>query len=300
MKKLFNNYPLVVDKYLAKILGLNEAIVLQQINYWLKINKENNNNFHDGRYWTYNTIDKWQEEFPFWSKDTVKRIFNKLRKMDILLTGNYNKLKVDRTLWYSIDYEELGNQLEEAGYPFEETEVSKEENITDALDENAQIQKVNINSPIPETSTEINTENNIQSISQPEEKKKTNKRLTDRSIEYTNFDEKYEMIISNCYIDSLDETYRLAVTHAIRLLLLDIESNSKVKIGDNYIPSSIVYKDLEKLDYFTLEYAINKFKKISRSVNIRNTIGYLKTCIYNSINEKKVEVDAKLRFEGIV
>ncbi len=27
--------------------------------------------------------------------------------MNILITGNFNKLKMDRTLWYTINYEEL-------------------------------------------------------------------------------------------------------------------------------------------------------------------------------------------------
>lgn len=300
MHKLFTNHPLVVDKYLAKILGLNEAIVLQQINYWLEINKKKNNNFHEGRYWTYNTISDWQEEFPFWSKDTVNRIFNKLRKMNILITGNYNKLKVDRTLWYSIDYEELDKQLTEAGYPFVEAEPAKNEDTSNAIDENEQIQQGNLNSAIPEISTEINTENINQSISQSQDKKEPEIRQFDGNNESINFEEKHQKIISNCYIDSLDEKYRLAVTHAIRLLLLDIESNSRVKIGDKLIPSSIVDKDIDKLDYLTLEYAIDKFKKISRDVNIRNTIGYLKTCIYNTVHEKGVEIDARLRYEGIV
>ncbi|MBS4539581.1 hypothetical protein GOQ27_13990 [Clostridium sp. D2Q-11] len=105
---------------------------------------------------------------------------------------------------------------------------------------------------------------------------------------------------TNCYIDSLDETYRDAVAHTIRLLLLDIEKEKRVKIGENYILSNIVEKDIRKLDHFTIKYAINKFKKISQSINIKNTISYLKTCIYNAINEKKIELDATLRYEGIV
>ena len=73
MNKLFSLHPLVVDKELARILGLNEALILQQVNYWIEINKKNKRSFHEGRYWTYNTINEWQEEFPFWSTSTVKR-----------------------------------------------------------------------------------------------------------------------------------------------------------------------------------------------------------------------------------
>ncbi len=40
MNKLFSLHPLVVDKDLARILGLNEALILQQVNYWIEINKK--------------------------------------------------------------------------------------------------------------------------------------------------------------------------------------------------------------------------------------------------------------------
>lgn len=46
MSKLFNTHPLVVDKQLATILGLNEALVLQHVNYWLEINKKKKRNYH--------------------------------------------------------------------------------------------------------------------------------------------------------------------------------------------------------------------------------------------------------------
>lgn len=290
MQNLFNSNPIVVNRDIAKVLGLNETIVLQQINYWLEVNKKKNNNFRDGKYWTYNTIEEWREEFPFWSKETVKRIFKKLREMKLLLIGNYNTMKMDRTLWYTIDYEELKKLLPNA----------KEQN--ESMEENK------ITSPIPEISTKNSTKNINKSISQSNtiviDKKEVNKekeeRQIDRNNNSNNFNYNFKKIISNCYIDDLDEAYRGAVIHAIKMLLLDIENNTRVKIGNTYIPSSIVKKDLEKLDYFTLEYAINKFKAISKNIKIKNPISYLRTCIYNSINEKKIEIDARLRYEGLV
>ncbi|WP_160197442.1 hypothetical protein [Senegalia massiliensis] len=50
------------------------------------------------------------------------------------------------------------------------------------------------------------------------------------------FNDNFKKIISNCYINYLDESYKRAVTHAIRMLLLDIENNNKVKIVNTYIP----------------------------------------------------------------
>lgn len=40
MSMLFDCHPLVVDKELATILGLNEALVLQQVHYWIEMNKK--------------------------------------------------------------------------------------------------------------------------------------------------------------------------------------------------------------------------------------------------------------------
>ncbi|HBQ26669.1 MAG TPA: hypothetical protein DD791_09790 [Syntrophomonas sp.] len=108
---LFNQVPLLVNVELACILGLNESIVLQQVHYWVEKNKKEGRNFKDGYVWTYNTYNDWQEQFPFWSDSTIKRIFSKLEKMGLLVSAKYNKKSFDRTKWYRIDYEILNDLL---------------------------------------------------------------------------------------------------------------------------------------------------------------------------------------------
>ena len=41
---LFDEQPIVANKTLAREIGLNEALILQQINYWIEINKKSGNN----------------------------------------------------------------------------------------------------------------------------------------------------------------------------------------------------------------------------------------------------------------
>ena len=109
-KLLINESPLQILPTLVEKVGLNEAIVLQQIQYWLAINEKSNKNdhFHDGRWWTYNTKKDWQRQFFWWSEATVKRILKSLREKGLLLaTSEYNKKGYDRTLWYTIDYDKL-------------------------------------------------------------------------------------------------------------------------------------------------------------------------------------------------
>lgn len=106
---LLDEQPLIILPQLATKIGLNNAIVLQQVHYWANINMKSHRNNHNGIYWVFNSYPDWQKNnFPFWSVQTVKRIFQKCEKDGFLTVGNFNKLSYDRTKWYSIDYETLG------------------------------------------------------------------------------------------------------------------------------------------------------------------------------------------------
>lgn len=96
------------NEEIACKIGLQEAIVLQQIEYWIKTNEKAEKNFHDDHYWTFNSLEDWARQFPFWSKKTTQRTLEKLREQKILITSNeYNRRQNDQTLWYRIDYEKL-------------------------------------------------------------------------------------------------------------------------------------------------------------------------------------------------
>jgi len=110
-KLLISESPIQLLPSLAVALGgVNEAIVLQQLHYWVS----RSNNVKDGRQWVYNSIREWAAQFPFWSEDTIKRTMRTLRDKGVVLTANYNELKVDRTLWYTIDYDALNALVQDA------------------------------------------------------------------------------------------------------------------------------------------------------------------------------------------
>ena len=107
---LFDERPLVILPSLAVALGdLDEAAILQQIHYWT----QKNMNVVDGYSWVYNSMDEWQKQFPWLSKRSLDRKFKKLKDKNLLIIGNYNKKKFDKTNWYRINYEEL-NKLSNA------------------------------------------------------------------------------------------------------------------------------------------------------------------------------------------
>ncbi len=108
-KILFDEHPLVIPVETAKRLGLEEAIILQQVHYWLqdKAKSKDPKFFHDGRYWVYNTYNDWKATFPFWSISTIRRKIGGLEKAGLLLSANYNESATVRMKWYSIDYDKL-------------------------------------------------------------------------------------------------------------------------------------------------------------------------------------------------
>ncbi|HBC8081553.1 TPA: DnaD domain protein [Staphylococcus aureus] len=119
-KLLIDDYPIQVLPKLAELIGLNEAIVLQQIHYWLNNSKHK----YDGKTWIFNSYPEWQKQFPFWSLITIKRTIYSLEKQNLLLIGNYNKAKFDKTKWYSINYQTIEGMIRPS-YQNDTTSVSK-------------------------------------------------------------------------------------------------------------------------------------------------------------------------------
>ncbi len=105
---LFDEKPIVISRELAKVIGLAESIIIQQLHYWIILNKKTNKNNYDGKHWVYRTYEDWQKnDFPFWSASTIKRIFQKIEKENLIITGNFNKKGYDKTKWYTINYEKI-------------------------------------------------------------------------------------------------------------------------------------------------------------------------------------------------
>lgn len=192
MNLLINEPPLQVLPTLAVAIGLNNSIVVQQVHYWLRVSK----NERDGHKWVYKTIDEWHEEFPFWSKRTLERVIQNLEDMKILAAGNYNKLKMDRTKWYRIDYEILNKHCNDAFRQngVMETDKMAEWNMSTCQNGNRQ-NGVNVSDkmtvPITREYTETTTENT-------QRKSNSRKRVYDESsVHYQLANRLYKKILGN-------------------------------------------------------------------------------------------------------
>ncbi|MDY7560191.1 hypothetical protein QN366_01475 [Pseudomonas sp. CCC3.2] len=154
MSLLFNFRPLVINPQLAERIGLNEAIVLQQLKYWL--NETESGVEHDGRRWVYNTVEQWQKQFPFWSPDTVKRALKSLQSQGLVSAEQLAKAKHDHTNHYSINYRS-GALIDQGNLPQSEEGNLPQSNGSDCPD------------LLTEITTKTTTENSSSNLTDPME-----------------------------------------------------------------------------------------------------------------------------------
>jgi hypothetical protein len=114
---LLDERPLVLLPSLAKAVGVDGALVLQQLHYYLVAPKCGR--VIDGKRWIYNTYEQWQaHDFPLWSTRTLRRTFTALETRGLVVSrqpetradGSSNRRK-----YYRIDYEQLNKVV--AAFP---------------------------------------------------------------------------------------------------------------------------------------------------------------------------------------
>lgn len=112
-KLLIDEPPLQVLPTLAVAVGLNEALVLQQVHYWIEHKKRDKEKYASSymqeRWWIFNSLPEWERQFPFWSGRTLQRIIASLREQGVLLVEQLSGDLRDRTNWYAIDYDHLNS-----------------------------------------------------------------------------------------------------------------------------------------------------------------------------------------------
>ena len=127
--------------------------MLNQLNYWLGINRKAGKNFIDDRYWVYNSYSDWKaKDFPYWSEKTIQRTFTRLENKGVVVSANYNKLGIDKTKWYTIDTEKLQELVDEFNSD-EDKMTNRQDNMTDRQDKMT-CREGQCDRPLPEITTE--------------------------------------------------------------------------------------------------------------------------------------------------
>ena len=134
---------------IAERYGVHAAVLLNNLEHWIAKNKANGKHFYEGNYWTYNSRRAFAELFPYMNARQIDYALKKLIDDGVIITGNFNQIAYDRTLWYAITkkgYSILQNC---------EMDVTNLENRNDEIVE-----------PIPDINafnkhTDINTNNKV-------------------------------------------------------------------------------------------------------------------------------------------
>lgn len=119
---LIDDYPLILQPALARMIGLYPAIFLQYLHFWLERSKHID---ETGRKWVYNSVSKWSKLLNGICSDaTIRRSISMLENLNLIQADNFNKNRIDRTKWYSINYEVLDKMVKE----FKKQELLKAQN----------------------------------------------------------------------------------------------------------------------------------------------------------------------------
>ena len=121
-----NELSLRLSPALASEIGLNESIMLLQIEYWISISEHFINNCR----WTYQSVRQMQEKaFAFWSIATISRTAKSLLDKGLIIESNFNKKSYDNTRWFSLNYEALSKlkSILVRGYEGSETPLFQNE-----------------------------------------------------------------------------------------------------------------------------------------------------------------------------
>jgi len=94
---------LQVQPSLAMAIGLNEAIFLQQLHYWVGASRF----VRDGKKWVYNTYSDWLLQLKYMSLPTLKRTIKSLKDQKLVQVERFEKLRSNQVNFYAIDYETL-------------------------------------------------------------------------------------------------------------------------------------------------------------------------------------------------
>ena len=85
----------------ARLYGLHEAVIFSHVLFWIKHNRAKGREPRNGRFWMYQSVAKMAEELGYLSPKQIRTALNNLVNAGVLVVGEFNKDRRDRTAWYS-------------------------------------------------------------------------------------------------------------------------------------------------------------------------------------------------------
>lgn len=160
-KLLLDEPPLVVQRSLARLIGLNGAMVLQQIHYWCQVEGDEK----DGQVYVAKSVEDINKCFDFWSEKTIRRAITDLVQKELLIKVASKSWL--RTNFLRVNYSQLdavGDQM----HPVKMTECNRSE-LPNASGQNDQIRsgqndQMSLKNKSSTTTTENISEKDLQYV----------------------------------------------------------------------------------------------------------------------------------------
>ena len=282
---------------------VNEALVLQQVDYWCTINKRNGEYYIDGAYWTFSSINMMlKRDFPLcFSYDTLKRVLTNLEEGNFLITKKHKNGKLYRVNYNKISFNK--NLKSDKNITKNESDNQKSRLVQNAptqnvkLVQNAPTKKLEVSEKCPNgeckmhqpvsakctnqlvqnapTIKDINKKNNIYINYNNFIKNKelsNNKGLTDKDNLYNQTNN--DLI----YFDKLKKDVELAISQANLKTIGDYNING---VSVDVMRVQDVLKDVTETQ---INYCVQQILKSKQITNFEN---YVIASLYNSVTRDK-------------
>ena len=282
-KLLINESPLQVQPSLAMTIGLNEAIFLQQLHYWMGASRHH----HNGKKWVYNTYSDWLLQLKYLSLPTLKRTIKSLKDRGLLSVERFDKLRSNQVNYYTINYDVLAiieGNISQAIDSIDQLKMSQSSssNCTNALDQNEPIHQLKMsqsplaqNEPMLTREYQETTQENTQENKQIENKQIGKKLKTKFTLEQAlNFElpEGVDRNLWVAYIEMRHSMKKLPTQKAVELAIGDLtqwgyeKANQSLKnsITSNWIG---LFEPKQAVQTYANAYQNSRNSNFSKNVN---------------------------------
>lgn len=87
---------------IAAEVGVEAAIIFENIQHWVLRNEKNGENIKDGQAWVYNSRAAWCEIFPYLGEKQIRNALERLLAASLVVRGTYSYGSMNRTYWYGL------------------------------------------------------------------------------------------------------------------------------------------------------------------------------------------------------
>lgn len=231
---------------IAQQYGVNAAILLHNITYWIEKNKSEKRHFHEGRYWTYMSKAGLKKQFSYMTARQIDYALNKLLDAGVILSGNFSEHTFDKTKWYALaDSEEKEPEqvtpensfssvelmpCANGEKPSETAQLPIAQNSSNRLNNNVQSIEQNrgnrLNNSVQSLNSNIN--NNIYNTNKKQTDKNPNKKATVEDVINTVEDEELQNELRE-FVRMRKEIKKPPTPHALELILKQLRQMSEDK-----------------------------------------------------------------------